>query len=1063
MVQSSPRPGVHPDEVRSRAPNPGTIASAPPVPDDATVLHPQASQTAQQLPSTSGDADPQAFVATPRTGVLSQPRAAEIFAGSAGLASALAAAGFDVLAVDWNRNKHASKHPVIRIDLTTPMGQSAVLSELAHQQVVYVHLAPPCGTMSRAREKPIGKWARLQVALEPRPLRSDANPEGLPHLAGLDKAKLASANELADFTARLCTLLHSRGVFFTIENPRRSHLWQLASFQTLAALPGVRRSEYDACMHGSDRDKHQSLMTNMPEEATRPIERLCDRSHAHKPWLATRERGGWTFATAQECAYHPKLCTAIVGAVTRSLASRGYTVASRPKPAKRKPQATAQDKAARAAATAAAGRQPRGTSFKQLVPECKEWTRVYLRSEAEHRLAQLIAPQPTQPTLISGVTIPAGSLVYPSPIVTGAVGGGDGEGLFVDFGIRRSPAEFVQAAIKLQHPFDAAAIAPDEVVKAVFVNLTSGTSEVLKRRAIMIGQIRLWRSELEAGERILHDRMPDRVRSVLKGKRILLLQRMLWKGDFVYPELAKDLAAGCRITGDVGVTGIFPPRESPATMSKEELWAIALCSRAALIAGMRSSGDSGLDREIYEATIAEVKAGRAMGPFTAEEVSRRLGPRWTAARRFGVVQNNKVRVVDDFSEYFVNSTVSTHERAAGGGIDVIVSLAKAWSNAEGSQWQNVRFVLSDGQVLAGRVHADFEGSRRILGKCSDLESAYKQLAVSPLDADVSVICVWNPETGGGEFFEAWAMPFGASAAVSGFNRFSAAFEWCLAHFMLVTASAYFDDFAILSPESLSTSSQEATRIFFEEIGWPIKQAKESDFSATFKALGVLFDLSLLDVRRELVCANTEGRVRELKATLEEVLKLGSLSAAQAAQLAGRLNFAKSQTFGRCGAVALGAIIRRSRQQGAMRVTSEIRWAAEWWLRFLERCKPRTVSMDSHLPPLLVWTDGAFEPDSVTPATCGAVLLDPVGDILECFGLVIDERMCEIWREGGVRQQLIGQAELLPTILAQVIFGMPQGCQSGVGALGMGVELRPSPPLFFVVPWVPVSRVFNPEG
>ena len=403
-----------------RAPNPGTITPAPPLAGVAPVLQSAVSPILNKASSAQGEAPPGApTTQAPRPSVLTEPRAAEIFAGSAVLSEALAGAGFDVLAVDWNRNKNAAKHPITRIDLTTVAGQEVVLLELSHQNVVYVHFAPPCGTMSRAREKPISRWARSQGAPEPRPLRSDANPEGLPHLAGLDKAKVASANELANFTARLCTLLHSRGVFFTIENPRRSHLWQLASFQTLAALPGVRRSEYDACMHGSDRDKHQSLMTNMPEEATRPIERLCDKSHAHKPWLATRERGGWTFATAQECAYHPKLCTAIVGAVTQALASRGYTVASRPKPAKRKPQATAQDKAARAAATAAAGRQPRGTSFKQLVPECKEWTRVYLRSEAEHRLAQLIAPQPTQPILISGVTIPAGSLVYPSPIEIG--------------------------------------------------------------------------------------------------------------------------------------------------------------------------------------------------------------------------------------------------------------------------------------------------------------------------------------------------------------------------------------------------------------------------------------------------------------------------------------------------------------------------------------------------------------------------------------------------------------------------------------------------------------------
>ena len=127
-----------------------------------------------------------------------------------------------------------------------------------------------------------------------------------------------------------------------------------------------------------------------------------------------------------------------------------------------------------------------------MILECKEWTRLYLRSEAEHRLAQSIAPQPAQPTLINGVTIPAGSLVYPSPIDAGAAGGGGGERFFVDFGIRRTPAEFVHAARRLQHPFDAAPIAPDEVIQAVFENLILGTDEIVRKRERIIKQTREW-------------------------------------------------------------------------------------------------------------------------------------------------------------------------------------------------------------------------------------------------------------------------------------------------------------------------------------------------------------------------------------------------------------------------------------------------------------------------------------------------------------------------------------------------------------------------------------------
>ena len=180
-----------------------------------------------------------------------------------------------------------------------------------------------------------------------------------------------------------------------------------------------------------------------------------------------------------------------------------------------------------------------------------------------------------------------------------------------------------------------------------------------------------------------------------------------------------------------------------------------------------------------------------------------------------------------------------------------------------------------------------------------------------------------------------------------------------------------------------------------------------------------------------MCRNTEERVAELRSTLGAVLKSGCLGAALAAQLAGRLNFARSQTFGRCGAVASSIILRRSRQPGAMRITPEIRWAIAWWMQFLSSSRPRTVSVEAGSPLLLIWTDGAFEQESAAPASCGAVMLDPLDDAFECFGLPIDDRLCEAWRAGGTRTQLIGQAELFPTILAQVGGLLPSVTSAGL--------------------------------
>ena len=52
----------------------------------------------------------------------------------------------------------------------------------------------------------------------------------------------------------------------------------------------------------------------------------------------------------------------------------------------------------------------------------------------------------------------------------------------------------------------------------------------------------------------------------------------------------------------------------------------------------------------------------------------------------------------------------------------------------------------------------------------DLESAYEQLPVRPSHAHLSICAMKNPESGAVEFFELHELPFGASAAVHGFNR-----------------------------------------------------------------------------------------------------------------------------------------------------------------------------------------------------------------------------------------------------------------------------------------------------
>ena len=78
----------------------------------------------------------------------------ELFCGSANLSQQLAMVGFRALGVD-NSIQEQARGRVCRIDLSSASGRQSLIAMLGHPFLRYVHMGPPCGTASRAREKRI--------------------------------------------------------------------------------------------------------------------------------------------------------------------------------------------------------------------------------------------------------------------------------------------------------------------------------------------------------------------------------------------------------------------------------------------------------------------------------------------------------------------------------------------------------------------------------------------------------------------------------------------------------------------------------------------------------------------------------------------------------------------------------------------------------------------------------------------------------------------------------------------------------------------------------------------
>ena len=232
---------------------------------------------------------------------LSQLVFIELFSGTGGLCAEVRRLGLNSsVGVDAHISKQV-KSPVIRIDLTSEHGLSLVWRMLEQRNVVAVHLGPPCGTSSRARD------IRRKSGPDPKPLRSEEWPNalhGLPHLVGTDLLRVRSANQLYDITARIYEYCCANGILATVENPARSYMWLTDPFANIHK----RNRRCSAILHhrmfGSRRKKATKLLANFHQISKLAV--LCDGSHTHDPW--GRSHGKW--ATATEVEYPMGLCRA---------------------------------------------------------------------------------------------------------------------------------------------------------------------------------------------------------------------------------------------------------------------------------------------------------------------------------------------------------------------------------------------------------------------------------------------------------------------------------------------------------------------------------------------------------------------------------------------------------------------------------------------------------------------------------------------------------------------------------------------------------------------------------
>ena len=147
---------------------------------------------------------------------------------------------------------------IVSLDLTTESGRAILFRLLQHPRLFSVHFGLPCGTASRARERPVSEELGAQGVPSPPQLRSAEYPLVLPGLSTLNQQKVDSANALYALAIEVLVQIIPRNIVVSIENPWNSCMWSALVALAVEHLDltcklynQLQFVQFHACCHGS--------------------------------------------------------------------------------------------------------------------------------------------------------------------------------------------------------------------------------------------------------------------------------------------------------------------------------------------------------------------------------------------------------------------------------------------------------------------------------------------------------------------------------------------------------------------------------------------------------------------------------------------------------------------------------------------------------------------------------------------------------------------------------------------------------------------------------------------
>ena len=914
----------------------------------------------------------------------------EICAGTARLTKTVRARGIRGLAVDKSKNRTCGTDIMV-LDLTVEHDLNLLMQIISAEaaRIILVFISPPCGTASKARERPI-KTSLLFGRKQPLPLRSAERPDQKDGLSGLDKFKTETANQLYEAVRKLVMHCNALGLWVLVENPRNSLYWSTSFAQAYINAIVTFWIDFHNCAHGGQRDKLTRLWSN--KNWGQELQLFCDGQHTHASWRPRIINNRLNFPTAEEAAYPWLFCERVVNIVEQVAQSFGSKV---PSTLKEQVESGHLPNFQRYVFDAL----PRSAKLRPLVPEYGRFFTLGMNPQNPQFADTILKKLPKGAKILSRQLVRWDNFrdemvdklemdSWPSLKPDDAMNAIDTVEV-CKFGVPFDPVDFVCKAVEAGHPRDLLAQVSDLIQDTVVANFHKPPHLLASERALFLKKYSNLAVEMKAEELKLRYHMPPHIRELMSGKRLALWGKML--EDLNYPDktLIHDISQGFPLSGWMPASGVFPACVRQPVLTMEALLEGLSSFNDKVRSQMSMRQDATLEEETWAETLKELEQG-----WIWEDPDQSWCGK-CVARRFGIHQGDKTRVIDDCSVCGLNQTVGLREKFVLQSIDQMCAML-CWSLRR----------------------AGGAGHPPVVGRTFDLKSAYKQFGLSVADRNLLRIAVTDPARDKPVLVGLNSLPFGGVGSVAGFLRVSLATWFTGMAGLKICWTGYFDDFSAVSRPELQKSTTWSIESLFDLIGLDFAREgpKAPDFGHVFKMLGVQIDATEA-ASGAFSVGHTESRRQEIVKIFDAAIETGLLSSKVAESIRGRMVFYECFAAGRTTNLLLKEFGKMCRSDRAVdELTAEDLVILVALRGRVAHAKPISISA-AFMDTWYIFTDGACETsdDDTKTGGVGGVLVSSSGQYIQHFGAKLPQDWMDYFLTHS--RHPIHEIEVLPVLIS----------------------------------------------